>query len=322
METLVTDSPAHAATFVASGSVVAFPTETVYGLGAPAFSPSAIRKIFEAKGRPADNPIIVHIARTDDFERAGVITNSYTPLLIEAFFPGPLTVVVQRSPDVPDEVTAGLDTVGIRMPDHPIGRAFLLACDTPLAAPSANLSGRPSPTTWSAVYDDLNGRIPCILNGGRSRVGLESTVVDCTGEKPVILRLGAVSLEAIRHVEPTCTTLEDDIDPISAASPGLLHRHYAPDAIVIVVDDIAGVHVDNMSAYIGLDSLHSSSTPGIAAICPDVENYAHMLFAFFRDCEHRGIQKIYCQEPPSNGLGQALRDRLRRAEQATAHPRV
>ena len=151
------------------------------------------------------NPLIVHLGRCSDFEEIGHIANEYTQQLISAFFPGPLTVVVPKKKAVPDVVTAGLNTVAIRMPDHPVGRAFLLACDSPMAAPSANLSGRPSPTSWSAVLQDLGGKIPCILNGGPSRVGLESTVVDCTGDAPVIIRTGAFSLADLQLVVPDCS---------------------------------------------------------------------------------------------------------------------
>lgn len=318
METLVTDSPVHAASFIAAGYPVAFPTETVYGLGANAFLPDAVGKIFIAKGRPADNPLIVHVGRHDDIDRVGSITNAYTRSLIESFFPGPLTIVVGRSPDVPLQVTAGLDTVGIRMPDHPIGRAFLLACDTPLAAPSANLSGRPSPTTWTAVYDDLNERVPCILNGGQSSVGLESTVVDCTGDRPVILRTGATSLEDIRDVVPTVVAAAEESD--LGRSPGQLHRHYAPRATVILVDNISDLHPGKQAAYIGLES---PASPGDKTlVCPDTSTYAFRLFDFFRQCERQGLTKIYCQMPPASGMGRALRDRLQRAAEATVQPRV
>lgn len=319
METLVTDSPVHAASFVAAGEPVAFPTETVYGLGANAFSKSAVEKIYVAKGRPADNPLIVHVGRRADIDRVGSVNNIWTRRLIDTFFPGPLTIVVERSPEIPRGVTAGLDTVGIRMPDHPIGRAFLLACDIPLAAPSANLSGRPSPTTWTAVYDDLQGRVPCILNGGQSTVGLESTVVDCTGDKPVVLRQGAVSLEAIRKCVPSATL--NFAESSDMKSPGLRHRHYAPRAEVILVENVSELALKADTAYIGLD--HPRSIDSVAtAICPSVESYAFRLFDFFRHCERTGIETIVCQLPPSEGIGAALRDRLTRAAEASAQPRV
>ncbi|NND72183.1 MAG: threonylcarbamoyl-AMP synthase [Rhodothermales bacterium] len=317
METLVTDSPAHAATFVADGRLVAFPTETVYGVGAPAFNPHLIRRIFDVKGRPSDNPLIVHIGRKADFGLIGSIPNDYTKALVDAFFPGPLTVVVPRTGAVPDVVTAGLDTVAIRMPDHPVGRAFLLACDTPMAAPSANLSGRPSPTTWSAVLQDLGGRIPCILNGGRSKVGLESTVVDCTGDSPVILRSGAYSLRELQKVVPTCTQVSQD-ELTSLKSPGVHHKHYAPNATVVVVNGEWPPAFERKSGYIGLEQLPPDKECDLVHVCADVEEYGRLLFSFFRECEDRGLPTIYCLKPSLDGLGMAIADRLTRAAAATA----
>jgi L-threonylcarbamoyladenylate synthase len=177
-ETSLTTSPIEAARFIADGGIVAFPTETVYGLGANVFDAAAIAKIFEAKQRPADNPLIAHISSIDQItELASEISDS-AKRLIEHFFPGPLTVVLKKSVNVPDMATAGLDSIGIRMPRSDLAREFLTACGTPVVAPSANLSGRPSPTTWQAVYEDLNGRIDCILQGEPTEIGLESTVVD------------------------------------------------------------------------------------------------------------------------------------------------
>ncbi len=326
METLVTDSPAHAASFVAAGHLVAFPTETVYGLGAPVFSRDSVRRIFEVKGRPVDNPLIVHIARKQDIDRVGSITNEYTRALIDAFFPGPLTIVIERRADVPSEVSAGLSTVGIRMPDHPVARAFLLACDTPMAAPSANLSGRPSPTNWSAVYDDFAGSIPCILNGGQSRVGLESTVVDCTGDDPVILRHGAISLAQLQSVVSSTRELSENAKG-SERSPGTQHRHYAPKVRIKLIHDLSEISESDLDlekttthriGYIGLDDSEVLDACHLALPCKDVAEYAHRLFSFFRDCERLDIDVIYCQTPTSIGVGKALTDRLTRAASATA----
>ncbi|MBO4638090.1 MAG: threonylcarbamoyl-AMP synthase [Clostridiales bacterium] len=226
-----------AARALRDGEVVAFPTETVYGLGADATNPEAVKKIFKAKGRPSDNPLIVHIS---DISEAEKIASGITPLarkLMDAFMPGPITVIVRKDPSViPDAVSAGLDTVGIRMPSDPICRKFLRLCRTPVAAPSANLSGSPSPTKASHVIDDMNGRVYGIINGNDCLVGLESTVVDATGEIPVILRPGAVTSEMIREATGT--------DPESAAAlkegqtpraPGMKYRHYAPSADTVIV---------------------------------------------------------------------------------------
>ncbi|MFN7621581.1 MAG: L-threonylcarbamoyladenylate synthase, partial [Acidobacteriota bacterium] len=195
MKTELTKSVESAARYIIEGEVVAFPTETVYGLGANIFNEAAIAKIFAAKGRPSDNPLIAHIATLDQLLSLAREIPPAARLLIDRFFPGPLTVVLPKLPAVPMIATAGLETIGVRMPDHPLAIELLRACGLPLVAPSANLSGRPSPTTWQAVLEDLEGRIACILQGEPTRVGLESTVVDCTAAVPTLLRAGAITLE-------------------------------------------------------------------------------------------------------------------------------
>ena len=200
MQTLLTTSPRSAAEFIRRGETVAFPTETVYGLGANALDETAVAKIFAAKGRPADNPLIIHLAEAEQMHTVAREINAAAHNFIEHFFPGALTLVVPKTERVPPNVTAGLATVGVRVPAHELAREFLRACAVPVAAPSANLSGRPSPTTWEAVREDLDGRIACILQGAQTEVGLESTVVDCTGDVPLVLRAGAVTLEQLRAV--------------------------------------------------------------------------------------------------------------------------
>lgn len=311
-ETLLTTDVHEAAALIRQGELVAFPTETVYGLGADALNPEAVRKIFEAKGRPLDNPLIVHIAHLDQLARLVRDVPEAARRFMERFFPGPLTLVLPRHPDVPDEVTAGLPTVGVRMPRHPVAQAFLEACGTPVAAPSANRSGRPSPTRWEAVYADLNGRIACILQGDRSDMGLESTVVDCTGSEPVVLRAGAVPLEALREVVPE-TRLVGDETSLKARSPGTRYRHYAPKARVVLVDHPDEAVPDPRHAYIGLTPPAHPEAFGACCICPDVETYAYELFDFFRRCDAQGCTRIYAQRVPRTGLGLALMDRLERA---------
>ncbi len=311
-KTLLTTDVQEAAALIHQGELVAFPTETVYGLGADAFNPKAVQKIFKAKGRPLDNPLIVHIARFDQLERLVRDIPETAQRFMERFFPGPLTLVLPRHPDVPDAVTAGLPTVGVRMPRHPVAQAFLEACDTPVAAPSANRSGRPSPTRWEAVYADLNGRIACILQGDRSDMGLESTVVDCTGSEPVVLRAGAVSLEALREVAPE-TRLVGDEASLKARSPGTRYRHYAPQARVVLVDHPDEAVPDPHHAYIGLTPPAHPEAFGACCICPDVETYAYELFDFFRRCDAQGCTCIYAQRVPRTSLGLALMDRLERA---------
>ena len=316
VNTRLTDNPDDAAAYIRRGQIVAFPTETVYGLGADAFDADAVQQIFAAKGRPSDNPLIVHIAERAQVDRLAASVPDAARMLMDRFFPGPLTLILPRHPDVPSVVTAGLDTVGVRMPDHPIAQRFLAACDTPVAAPSANRSGRPSPTTWQAVQDDLGGRIPCILQGGRTRAGLESTVVDATTAPPVVLRPGAVSLDALRAVVPGVQgPAADDDGPTH--SPGTKHRHYAPSARVRLVDTPADAEPDAAHAYIGLDTPADVDAFGKIQVCDSIETYAHDLFHFFRTSEAAGCTTIYCQTVPDAGLGQALMDRLRRAARAS-----
>jgi L-threonylcarbamoyladenylate synthase len=312
LPTVVTSSPEEAAVILRAGGTVAFPTETVYGLGADAFAPAALRAVFTAKGRPGDNPLIVHIAHLGQLAEVAGPPSASAALLIERFFPGPLTVILPRHPALPDEVTAGLETVGVRMPAHPVARAFLDACGRPVAAPSANQSGRPSPTTWQAVYADLNGRIDCLLRGGRSQAGLESTVVDCTGAVPYVLRAGVIPLEALQAVLPE-TRLAEASEPSQPRSPGLRHRHYAPRAAVRLVGTPAEAAPGPDAAYIGLAAPPAPAAFGLTARCDSVEAYAYELFDFFRRCDDAGIATIFCQTVPPAGLGRALMDRLGRA---------
>ncbi len=312
-QTLLTTSPEEAAAFIRRGEVVAFPTETVYGLGADVFNEAAIQRIFEAKGRPADNPLIVHLAALDQISQVAETVTPAAATLIEHFFPGPLTVILPKRAAVPGIVTGELDTVGVRMPRHPLAQAFLEACGRPVAAPSANRSGRPSPTTWEAVQADLDGRIACILKGDRTPAGLESTVVDCTAAVPVLLRAGVISLESLQAVWPRLEVAHPT-DPSARRSPGTRYRHYAPRAAVRLVAHPDALTPDPESAYIGLDA----PPPGFGktARCADVEAYAHELFAFFRACDAAHLHTIYCQEVPPTGLGRALMDRIRRAAAA------
>ncbi len=310
VKTRLTTSPTEAAEFVNAGGTVAFPTETVYGLGADVFNELAIRKIFEAKNRPADNPLIAHIADQRDVTRLVVSVPAAARKLMDAFFPGPLTIVLTKTAEVSTLATAGLNTIGVRMPRHPVARAFLRACGTPVVAPSANLSGRPSPTTWRAVKEDLDGRVDCILQGDAAEIGLESTVVDCTAGVPVILRKGAVSIERMREIIPDAIDFRESADDI-ARSPGVRHKHYAPKAAVIIVDAGHEFTVGNSGAYIGLSPPYRELV--LTRICHTVEEYASSLFEFFRECDRAGIERIFCEAVDEKGIGAALMDRIRRA---------
>ncbi len=314
MKTTLTTSPQVAAAFIRAGELAAFPTETVYGLGADVFRPNAVEKIYEAKGRPVDNPLIVHVSEMDQVDAVAVDVPSYARRLIDRLFPGPLTLVLRKSPSIPSIVTSGLDTVAVRMPDHAVARSFLAACGTAVAAPSANRSGRPSPTTWQAVFDDLDGHISCILKGERAAFGLESTVVDCTEESPIVLRSGAVSVERIRNVVASVRAASR-ADEEAGRSPGLRHRHYAPLARVRPVQS-APRDPEARSAYIGTTAPRHPHPYERILVCSDTREYAYELFDFFRACDAAGIRTIYCELPAPGGLGTALVDRLLRASAA------
>jgi len=232
------------ASLLASGELVAFPTETVYGLGASATNVEAVAKIFKAKGRPSDNPLIVHVARKSDIPDLVLEVTPLAKCLMDAFMPGPITLVMKKSDRIPDLVSAGLQTVGIRMPSHPIAQKLILLSGVAVAAPSANVSGSPSPTRAEHVEKDLAGKIPCIVDGGPCEVGLESSVVDVTGTWPVILRPGAVTIEMIKDAcrksgifvpdsdDAVCGHVDDGETP---RAPGMKYRHYAPHAVLSIV---------------------------------------------------------------------------------------
>jgi len=311
VNTIITDSPEDAAEFIRSGGIVAFPTETVYGLGADVFNESAIEKIFKAKRRPADNPLIVHVSDRRQIEIVAAEVTTSAEKLINSFFPGPLTVVVKKRPEIPLIATAALDTVGIRMPKHGIAQVFLKACKTPVVAPSANISGRPSPTTCNAVYQDLNGSIDCILEGEATEIGLESTVLDCTGEFTVLLRPGAISIDQLRDVVPDI--VDGTAGKVEVRSPGMRHKHYSPNARVMLIAATDVVDAPEVSGFIGM---HDRADMFAAKkLCSNADDYARKLFEFFRECDRSEIHTIYCETVPDAGIGMALMDRLRRASE-------
>ena len=239
-----------AAEHLKNGEVIGFPTETVYGLGCDARNGEAVKKVFEAKGRPADNPLICHIG---DKEQITGIVSEVTPLaqkLIDAFMPGPITIVMKKADSISDQTTAGLDTVGVRMPSHPVANKFLKACGVPVAAPSANLSGRPSPTGARSVLEDMDGYIYAVIDGGDSEYGLESTVVDCTGKDPVILRPGAVTKADIDAVLNGSEAVMSGslADKETPRSPGMKYRHYAPYAQVEIMKMPDGTKIEGDDA--------------------------------------------------------------------------
>jgi L-threonylcarbamoyladenylate synthase len=279
VKTVLTRSAIEAAAFIQRGGIVAFPTETVYGLGASVFDEAAIGKIFAAKKRPDDNPLIAHVSSIDQI---GALTSeipSVAQKLIDSFVPGPLTLVLRKSAKVPLLATAGLETIGVRMPRLAIAKEFLTACGVPLVAPSANLSGRPSPTTWQAVVEDLDGRVDCILQGDATEIGLESTVVDCTADPPVLLRQGAISLRSLQSVDPRILVSDSDGSD-APRSPGLRHKHYSPRAAVVLVDANKMLPATEDDAFIGLNQPWTYLK--ISKICISVEEFGGSIFVFFR----------------------------------------
>ena len=299
-----------------AGDLVAFPTETVYGLGADATNPRAVAGIFEAKGRPGDNPLIVHVSSLEEAEALGAFDDR-ARLLADRFWPGPLTLVVEADPRIPEEVRAGLPTVAIRMPRHPLALDLIRRTGVPVAAPSANRSGRPSPTDAASVREDLEGRVAVILDGGPTEVGLESTVVDVTGDRVVLLRPGGLPAEAL---EAICGPLGcPEGEDLMRRSPGTRHRHYAPRVPLWLWDgedlpDPVG-HLEAQGepwGYVGI--LPPPGRPSCALRADHREAYAALLFRALRRLEAQGVRGILAECPcGSEGIDRALRDRLLRA---------
>ena len=322
-----------AARLFSQGQLVGFPTETVYGLGANALDREAVLSIFAAKGRPADNPLIVHIWRRKQLEGLCGIPEG-AERLMDAFWPGPLTMLFPRTEKVPDEVTAGLPTVAIRMPSMPCTRKLLEVCDLPIAAPSANRSGRPSPTTAAHVAEDMNGRIPLILDGGECQVGLESTVLDLTHGKPTILRPGGITREMIEETLGTEVALAGSIlRPLrqdeQALSPGMRYKHYAPKGTVTLVEGEEKAVLRAMRERClrdrqegrrscvlcfteHMDVLGDCDPHDIGSMKDDAQ-VAHRLFDTLRRLDQEGMETIYSEVVPPEGVGLAVMNRLGRA---------
>jgi L-threonylcarbamoyladenylate synthase len=312
MKTILTDNPKHAARFIMKSDVVAFPTETVYGLGANVFDEKAVKKIFRLKGRPADNPLIVHISNRNQLKAFTLDISPTASKIMEKYFPGPLTVILKKNELIPDVVTAGLDSVAVRMPSSKIAHEFIKECGVPIAAPSANLSGSPSPTSIGHVLEDFNGRVSCILIGPKSRFGLESTVVDCTADIPKVLRPGIVTVEELQKIDSRIKLVK----PYGKAkSPGTKYRHYSPKAKVIIAKTVPQNKLNKSTAYIGILSLPPLMRKklGMYKHCSSKLNYAKSLFSFFRECDVKGIKTIYAERIDERGLGIAIMNRLRKA---------
>ncbi len=317
-----------AAAVLRDGGLVAFPTETVYGLGADGLNPAAVRRIFAAKGRPADNPLILHVSGPEMLGQVVREVPAEAGALMREFWPGPLTLVLPRQPAVPDEVTAGLNTVAVRCAAHPVALALIAAVGRPLAAPSANRSGRPSPTRAEDVLEDLAGRIDAVLDGGPSGVGVESTVVDLTVEPPAVLRPGGLPPEDLRRVIPALV-IGAGSEAGPARSPGLKYTHYAPRAYLVLVEGPAeqvGAEIRRRAAVLraagrSVAVLAAEESrdryPGERVVIlgsrRDPERAAAALFASLRDLDRSGIEVILAEGIPRRGLGLAVMDRLERA---------
>jgi L-threonylcarbamoyladenylate synthase len=288
-----------------AGGLVAFPTETVYGLGADASNPSALRRLYAVKQRPVDHPVIVHVGKAEQLDDLAADVPEVARVLARACWPGPLTLVVRRRwGAVADEATGGRDTIGVRVPDHPLACALLDAFGGPVAAPSANRFGKVSPTTAQHVRDDLDGDVDVILDGGPCDVGVESTIVDVTGHAPVVLRVGGVSEARLAELvsQPLARSTQGEI-----AAPGTLPSHYAPNARVVLV------HPYEVAARV--ESLRASGRRVAVLDAPgDVAEYARVLYARLRDADAPDVDVILAIVPADDGsIGAAVRDRLARA---------
>ena len=324
---------ARAAALLRDGRLVAFPTETVYGLGAHALDVNAVRKIFAAKGRPSEDPLIVHVHEVGEIDRLTTAVPDEARALASRFWPGPLTMVLRRSGRVPREVTAGLDTVAIRVPAHPVAHALIAAAGIPIAAPSANLFSRPSPTRAAHVLQDLDGRIDLVLDAGPTDLGIESTVIDLTDAAPAILRPGAITLEMIRAVLPSVRMRNAVTDEAGAMkSPGLLAKHYSPRAPLTLYEGASPAVVSRMSAdaaaaqargqRVGIiaasEDLIDPGSSGIRIVQlggeGDAAQIARNLYNALRELDAGGVDLILARSfRHESGLGVAIHDRLRRA---------
>lgn len=321
-----------AGNIIKRGGLVAFPTETVYGLGGDALNPESSRKIYAAKGRPSDNPLIVHIADMASMELIVKEVTDEAKLLADRFWPGPLTMILKKSDIVPEETTGGLDTVAVRMPVHKTAAAFIKAAGGYVAAPSANLSGKPSPTSARYVIQDMDGRIDMIIDGSDAGIGLESTIVDLSGDVPMLLRPGYITAEQLREVlgrvDIDRTILDGDTKERPKA-PGMKYKHYAPKG------DLKIVSGDEDDVVIKINELTKEAEAQGKKVCviatdddatrydcriiksvgsrADEETIAHRLYGILRECDDEDIEIIYSESFDTCGLGQAIMNRLLKA---------
>lgn len=315
---------------LAEGRLVAFPTETVYGLGADALNPEAVKRIYRAKGRPSDNPLIVHISDFNQLERIVSSVPEKARTLMETFWPGPLTLILPKSKYVPDETTAGLSTVAVRMPANRTALELIKLSGLAIAAPSANLSGAPSPTCASHVISDLSGRIDYIIDGGSTQVGLESTVLDMTADPPVVLRPGGVSSEMLERVIGNVNVGKiPEGGGTAPKSPGMKYRHYSPKAEMILVSGESQSVVNTINDLVGQYRAKKKKTGVLASaetrsgytadvvLCPGSRNspetVAASIYGCLRDFDQHGVDIIFSETFPEDGIGLAIMNRLQKA---------
>ncbi|GAB6169216.1 L-threonylcarbamoyladenylate synthase [Clostridium carnis] len=321
-----------ASEIIKEGGIVAFPTETVYGLGANALDTEAVKKIFKAKGRPQDNPLIVHVSSKDIksiVEEVPEVANK----LIEKFWPGPLTIILRKKNVIPDVTSAGLDTIGVRMPSSSIALKLIELSQVPIAAPSANISGRPSPTEVERCIEDLSGKIDYILGGEKSDVGVESTIVDCTVNPPLILRPGGITLEMLREIHPGIN-IDEAIkgkpdENLKPKAPGMKYRHYAPKATLKIIkgnnektiekiNEIVHNYIENYKKVAILttnENIKSFNAGKIISLGSEknLEEIARNLFEALRECDDLGVDIILCRSFEEENVGVAIMNRLNKA---------
>ncbi|MCR5735077.1 MAG: threonylcarbamoyl-AMP synthase [Lachnospiraceae bacterium] len=326
-----------AGSIIRNGGLVAFPTETVYGLGGDALSSASSKKIYEAKGRPSDNPLIVHISKTEDLDRIVLEKPDAAMELARAFWPGPVTLIFKKNNTVPDETTGGLDTVAVRMPSHRTALAFIEAAGGYIAAPSANRSGRPSPTTADRVMEDMDGRIDMVIDGGLSTIGLESTIVDVTGEVPMILRPGYITAEMVEmitgRVELDPAVFSQNDEKLKPKAPGMKYRHYAPKGELTIVSgegkkaggyilkqltDLKERGIRSGVMVSGDDELLDEYGKNADLVITlgekkNGEDIARNLYEALREFDDKDIEEIYCFDIPLKGFGTAIMNRLMKA---------
>lgn len=308
------------------GHTVIFPTETVYGIGANALDESAVKKIYEAKDRPSDNPLIVHIYDKNEVYDLAKNISEKAEIIMDKFWPGPITIILNKKDIVPNTTSGGLDTVAIRMPSHKIAREIIKEAGVPIAAPSANISGRPSPTKANHVYEEMNGRVSGLVLGGDSNFGLESTVLDLTSDIPMILRPGSITKEDLEKVinevaiDPSLSKKEDNK---KAKAPGMKYTHYAPNADVYIVSGNENKVIDRINNMIDENSKNNIKTGvmclsknekqykgEVIALGDSLEAVASNLFDVLREMDKRNVDVIYSEAFPTEGVGQAIMNRL------------